>query len=118
MKKHRLDSEWYDVIDGQQMLTTIKIILKYLIKNYKSLETENKKSEFKLRYETRDQRDGENENKTEKFFDELDANNLKIDNENIDFSYISKVFETVTNWFKNQENSGEARVQKKEFLIH
>lgn len=82
-KSKRSDYKW-DVIDGQQRLTTIFIILKTaeeVLKNY-DLEI------YQIGYETRI--------KSKEF---LEKNLLQIDNTNIDFFHMSKTYETVINWF-------------------
>ncbi len=76
----------YEVVDGQQRLTTIYLILYYLNEMYKE---ENKFEIFSINYQTRPS--------SHEFL-----NNLKIDknnNENIDFYYISEAYKTINGWF-------------------
>lgn len=99
--QHRLNDElksdfdnniWYEVIDGQQRLTTIRILFSFLVKeclNGKSLKEKRNKSEFILEYETR--------KGTAEFL-----KNIHKSKENIDFYYISKAYEYIENWFKNK----------------
>lgn len=79
----------WDVIDGQQRLTTIFIILKTaeeILKNY-DLEI------YKIGYETR---------KSSAQF--LETKLSQIDETNIDFFHMSKTYETVINWFAKRNS--------------
>ena len=77
----RPDKGW-DVIDGQQRLTTIYIILKYL----------QEQESYDIEYETR--------KKSADFLKQLGNNSDEINKSNIDFFYISKSFQTVKKWFE------------------
>lgn len=88
--KH-LDGNEYEVIDGQQRLTTIFIIIKTL-----SEIIEYVNSEFELYsicYETCPD--------SEAFLRELDTDDSKK-NDCVDFYHMYKVYETVKTWFKEQ----------------
>lgn len=82
-KSKNPDYDW-DVIDGQQRLTTLYIILKF-----SSLIVERMgKSLYSIGYETRKE--------SEIFL----LNHLDVENdENIDFFHMSKAYETVKKWF-------------------
>ncbi|KIQ22769.1 hypothetical protein RT99_06670 [Flavobacterium sp. MEB061] len=85
--KEREDSK-YEVIDGQQRLTTIYLILHYLNQDF----VENRRDQlFSLDYQTRD---------SSKDF----LLNLQEDTneKNIDFYYISNAYKTISNWFNNK----------------
>jgi uncharacterized protein with ParB-like and HNH nuclease domain len=84
----RREDEQYEVIDGQQRLTTIYLILHYLNQRYRE-----KPKIFSLSYQTRED-SGE-------FLENL-SKDIESE-ENIDFFYISQAFKTVCNWF-NQPN--------------
>ncbi|MCI5140163.1 MAG: DUF262 domain-containing protein [Candidatus Electrothrix sp. ATG1] len=89
-KIHNTDKDQYEVIDGQQRLTTIYLILYYL--NQRSME-EYRERLFDLEYETR--------GSSGKFLKELKKNDVREDN--IDFYFISKSYRTICEWF-NQDN--------------
>lgn len=81
----KLDDEVYELIDGQQRLTTLLILLKYIQREYKPRVT----VQYTLSYETRE--------KTAEFLDGINA----VDAEkNIDFFYIYKAYQTIDEWFK------------------
>lgn len=82
----------YEVIDGQQRLTTI-----YLIQNYLNQDFVEKKRDklFELNYQTR--------TNTSSFLNNLDEE--VTNDENIDFFYISKAYKTIKTWFEIKENS-------------
>lgn len=74
----------YKVLDGQQRLTTIYIILKYL-----------EKETYSISYETRE------ENTNSKEFLKTKLTQGK-NYENPDFYYMSNAYETIKEWFKNK----------------
>ncbi|EFS29423.1 DUF262 domain-containing protein [Bacteroides sp. D2] len=78
----------YEVIDGQQRLTTIYLILHYLNQDF--VEAKRDKL-FSLEYETR--KDSHN------FLLSL---NFEKSNDNIDFFYISQAYKTISDWFDNK----------------
>lgn len=87
--KKRINDEKYELIDGQQRLTTIYLILHYLNQDY----VENRRDKlFDLDYETR---------KESKSFL---LNPEKESNENIDYYYISQAYKTITDWFEKKPN--------------
>jgi|JI10StandDraft_1071094.scaffolds.fasta_scaffold73041_2 hypothetical protein len=100
-QKNALDGEWYEVIDGQQRLTTIYIILQYI--NQKWLG-EDKLPQFTLNYETR--------KGCVDFLHDIKVNSdnsVTIDKSNIDYYHISKALQTVRQWQLNyQEEKGKA----------
>lgn len=79
----QLDNEW-ELVDGQQRLTTIYIILSYL----KDIVALLGKSLYKLRYETR--------TNSATFLQNIDSN---LRNENIDYFHICEAKEAVDEWF-------------------
>ena len=100
VKRNKKDNTKWDVIDGQQRLTTIYIILKVLEDR---IESDSKN--FDLDYETRP--------KSKEFLEnEIFQENI----ENIDFFHMNKSYETIISWFKNKANKGFPTV-KSEFII-
>jgi hypothetical protein len=82
--------EEYEVIDGQQRLTTIRILFFYLIKEYlngKSLEKRYGKSLFTINFETRPE--------CTEFLDAIREN----EESNIDLYHIAKSYTYISNWF-------------------
>ena len=109
-QKHKAEEEFYclqpvvvkkishgefEVIDGQQRLTTIYMILSYLEKEHlrRPFYEAYKKNNFFLFYETRE--------KSADFLKNQLGNG--INDENIDFFYMSKAYETVKSWFKDKD---------------
>ncbi len=87
-----LSENWYEVIDGQQRLTTIYLILHYLNQSYIESRRINL---FKLNYATR---------RNSQIFLEKDLNEEVIDDSNIDFHHISVAYKTIHKWFLNKGN--------------
>ncbi|MDE5699716.1 MAG: DUF262 domain-containing protein, partial [Lachnospiraceae bacterium] len=85
----RKNGEIYELIDGQQRLTTIYLIYRYMYNASGGFLDEPK---FKLRYETRE--------KSEDFLMEVDMTQKE---ENVDFWFICNAYETISEWFKSKE---------------
>lgn len=86
----------YDVLDGQQRLTTLYLLLVYLEDRRK--EDNYLQPLFTLNYATR----GE----CEKFLLEKKFSNNHIDSSNIDFYHICKAYQCIDQWFKDPKHSG------------
>jgi uncharacterized protein with ParB-like and HNH nuclease domain len=82
----KLPNEQYEVIDGQQRLTSIYLILHYLNQIY---TIENRSPLFDLNYQTR--------NNSSTFLKELVKDTSS--DENIDFYYISEAYKAICDWF-------------------
>jgi len=87
VKKHNGD---WELVDGQQRLTTIYIILTYL----KDILTLLGKSRYQLSYETREESAG--------FLQDIDEERGE---ENIDFFHIVQAKKAVEEWFKAQDGT-------------
>ncbi|KPH14976.1 DUF262 domain-containing protein [Chryseobacterium sp. ERMR1:04] len=87
--KQKDENEW-NVIDGQQRLTTTFLILHYLNQGYIA---NRQKKLFGLKYETR-------ENSADYLQKEL--NGETINDTNIDYYFISSAYKTICDWFKNK----------------
>lgn len=97
LKKNEDDS--FDVLDGQQRLTTLYILLVYLEDMRKSPEYD--KSLFTLNYSTRTD--------CEIFLKEKKFINGEIDDSNIDYYHIGKAYQAIDKWFKKEEHKSAKR---------
>lgn len=89
--RHRSDDS-YELIDGQQRLTSLFIILKYMKRRHPDLvET----IDFSLEYETRPH--------SGVFLNDIE---LSQKNKNIDYFFICQAYETVESWFDSKVQSG------------
>lgn len=86
--------EIFELIDGQQRLTTLFIIYKFMVNNG---WLDEKIINYSLTYETR----GDN---TE-FFNHID--NVEQANKNIDFFFMHRAYITVKEWFAKREKADE-----------
>jgi len=89
-KENNIDGRPWELIDGQQRLTTIYIILNYFNRRFTE---EFKKPIFSLEYETRE---------TSKDF-LLDIRK-ELKDENVDYYFIYEAYETVRAWFSDKSN--------------
>lgn len=85
----RKSGDKYELIDGQQRLTTIYLIYQFMNKENKSFIG---KPKFTLSYETR-----------EKSKDFLKAIDKTQKNENIDFYFFCEAYESIENWFSKKD---------------
>lgn len=90
------EDDSFDVLDGQQRLTTLYLLLVYL---------EDKRNEdgynqplFSLNYETR--------GKCEDFLANKKFTNNEIDESNIDFYHICKAYQYINTWFQEEKHRG------------
>lgn len=91
------DSACYDVIDGQQRLTTLFLICLFL---NNELNGNDRGFPFSIAYESRPD--------TEKFLKELaamDPTQIEIDESNIDFFHISTALKTISDWFHEKKTT-------------
>ena len=75
----------YELIDGQQRLTTLYLIYRYM----KNVNPFFSKPAFNLKYQTRDN--------SEEFLRTIDLSRRE---ENIDFWFIANAYETIKKWFE------------------
>ncbi len=93
----------YEIIDGQQRLTTIYLILYYLNQDF--VESRRDKL-FQLHYETR--------NDSSEYLSRLDED--RVNKENIDYYYISNAYKVIAKWFDRKGSNfdkGEFRSKLK-----
>lgn len=109
------NGEYFDIIDGQQRLTTVKLIIKYFTKFFgRTIEEfyEGRK-DFTIEYETRKE--------TKDFIDNVDKLTSKEEQtKNIDFYFISEAYSTIEKWFSklSYDDKDEFRktlLQKEDF---
>lgn len=80
----------YDLIDGQQRLTTIYILLRYAQQNFGTdYAQQNFGTEFSFKYETRE--------KTQAFLKNMDP---QLAQTNIDFFHIYQAYTTIKDWLE------------------
>ena len=88
----KMDDGRYEVIDGQQRLTTIMIIQKYL-----------KKRTYKIEYASRPD--------SAIFLDEIGQNALddgkRSRHKNVDYYFMTNAFDTIKKWFERKEEEKE-----------
>ncbi|MEO6316768.1 MAG: DUF262 domain-containing protein [Chitinophagaceae bacterium] len=89
------DKKGYDVLDGQQRLTTLYLLLVYLEEKRK--EDNYNQPLFSLNYETRE--------KCEQFLTDKKFA-AGIDESNIDFYHICNAYRAIDNWFKDEKHRG------------
>ena len=84
----------YEVIDGQQRLTTLKILLTYLSKADEKRKYQ--KGDLVINYETRPE--------SEEFLEDP-----KEDHSNIDHYYMWKAYQVISDWFSDKEQEEQDR---------
>lgn len=84
-KRNELTGTWYEVIDGQQRLTTLHILLTY----FNPLLAVLKKKKYTLNFETRSD--------SVSFLSNI---KLELKEDNIDYFFIYEAFDAITKWFE------------------
>lgn len=93
----RNDGEKYELVDGQQRLTTLFLIYKYLHKFAGMLM---KDAKFSMEYETR--------TKSKEYLSNID---LSLREENIDFWFIANAYECIEQYFAEKDEDGTMRME-------
>jgi len=91
--KNKIENE-FEVIDGQQRLTTIYLVLHYLNQDF--IESRRDKL-FNINYQTRTD--------TAIFLQNLGSNDEANAKSNIDFYYIRQVYSAIEKWFSERGNN-------------
>lgn len=102
-----LEGNWYEVIDGQQRLTTIFLILQYINQRWRG---EDKLGQFELQYETREG--------SADFLRNLRVNKDNTVDENnnyIDYHYFSKALQTIHQWRLTYEDNNGRQLNTAQF---
>jgi len=96
----RKENNTYEVIDGQQRLTTIYLILHYLNQGYIESRRDNL---FSIEYETRE--------KSKEFLQNPETEN----NDNIDFFHIHNAYASIHTWFSSRGNNFDESMYRSKF---
>lgn len=85
----------WELVDGQQRLTTLLLITKYMDKVFaKAGAASSTTREYFITYETRE--------RSREFLDALDTLDLSESPENIDFHYIGQAYRRIEEWFEDK----------------
>ena len=93
----RIQENEYEIIDGQQRLTTIYILLKFLGKKV-----------YNISYETREG--------SKEFLEKIDQE-AEISTKNIDYYFMKNAYNVIKNWFRETEIKNEDGALGAEFEI-
>jgi len=107
-ERDKKNNEW-EVIDGQQRLTTIFLIIHYF---NETLRVEGKKiREPVFEYQTKE------ENDIYKFLKNIkrEDDDVKINDGNIDCHYISSAYKAINDWVKENENEDNKKRYKEKY---
>lgn len=105
IKNRNLADDSFEVIDGQQRLTTIFLILHYLNQDF--IETRREKL-LHIDYQTR--------RGTSKFLEEL--NETDLNDQNADFFHISQAYQTISKWFEERADNFDKHEFGSKFKYH
>ena len=94
------DMKWMEVIDGQQRLTSLFLIVHYINEMFRG---QKKDAEPRLLYQTR-------KNST-KFLTDI-SSSQKTEKSNIDYFHISSAYETIHNWFEDNNVNSDKFISK------
>ncbi|MDL2313106.1 DUF262 domain-containing protein [Bacteroidales bacterium OttesenSCG-928-B11] len=105
----KVKNEQWEVIDGQQRLTTIYLILHYLNQGY----VENRRRKlFKLEYETRNTEESNSKN----FLSNVETKTEQDALANIDYFHILQAYQAIIHWFENKGDSYDSNGFESKFL--
>jgi hypothetical protein len=98
--KDLLTEQW-DVVDGQQRLTTLFILIKFL---------NNHESFYQLKYATREG--------SQDFLDNIKDKKKEDANEYIDYLHIYNTYTQIANWFKEKRKSDDERTSFRDTILN
>lgn len=93
----KIDEKKFELIDGQQRLTTLYIILKYI----KEFLPKNQ-VKFSIDYQTR--------TNSRTFLDSIDFKNTVVETKIIDEYFFNEATKTIIEWFGKQEDESQAAI--------
>lgn len=96
----------YELVDGQQRLTTLRLIMMALKKNLPTV-----KCPYSIEYDTRD--------KSREFMEWLECDPQKADsskNDYIDFRYLHNAYSQIQNWIKDQDDELSTAIRTYQLL--
>lgn len=96
--KQSEEENGYELVDGQQRLTTIYLILKYLKDVREIMFPYGSTNIYSLKYQTRDA--------SADFLEKELYKDGSSSKDNIDFYYISEAYKVIEKWFKDSKNNG------------
>jgi uncharacterized protein with ParB-like and HNH nuclease domain len=96
--------EKYEVLDGQQRLTSIFLILKQL---ERFIESENKS--FEIEFETRNTATSD----SKEFLQNIEIKDKNESITNIDYHHIFQAFQKIKEWFQIKANQGHSSISSK-----
>lgn len=92
--------EGYEIIDGQQRLTTIFLVLKHLERF-----VESDRKSFEMEYETR--------KNSKEFLANLHSVSANSAQENVDYFHIFQAYQKIKTWFQSKANEGYSSISSK-----
>lgn len=98
----RKDEDTWELIDGQQRLTTLFLITKYV-----ATKLADSRVQYSISYETRD-REGRSSREFLESVGSPEAESLRIDN--IDYFHIAQAYDAISDWFESHNNSRQAAI--------
>jgi len=104
--KKREEKEEYELIDGQQRLTTIFLVLSFL-EDVRKILFSNDTNKYIINYETREG--------SKNFLNSI-SSIQEENNKNIDYYYMSKAYLTIKDWFGTENSVNNQRPNKGDFL--
>jgi hypothetical protein len=94
------DEYWFEVIDGQQRLTTIFLIIHYINEMFRGLK---KDIEPVMLYQTR--------KSSSTFLGDIKIGNA-VEKSNIDYFHISKAYNSISHWFNSDKINSDKFINK------